>query len=66
MKIYKQEIADGVDSLITSNASITYASIAEPCSEAQNFNFKSIKSVAALEDKDLYYVQSILVSSNWN
>jgi hypothetical protein len=66
MKIYKQEIADGVDSLITSNASITYASIAEPCEQAQNFNFKSIKSVAALEDKDLYYVQSILVSSNWN
>jgi hypothetical protein len=66
MKIYKQEIADGIDSLVSSQGCITYASVAEPCSDTNSFKFDKIKSVAALEDKDLYYVQSILVSSSWN
>jgi hypothetical protein len=66
MKIYKQEIADGIDALVASQACITYASVAEPCENSKAFAFDKIKSVAAIEDKDLYYVQSILVSSNWN
>jgi hypothetical protein len=66
MKIYKQEIADGIDGLITSQASVTYASVAEPCSDKSKFDLSNIKSVASIDDKDLYYVQSILVSSSWN
>ena len=66
MKIYKQEVADGIDALVSSQAYITYASVAEPCEDKQAFAFDKVKSVAAIEDKDLYYVQSILVSSNWN
>jgi hypothetical protein len=66
MKIYKQEIADGIDALVASQACITYASVAEPCEDSKAFAFDKVKSVAAIEDKDLYYVQSILVSSTWN
>lgn len=66
MKIYKQEIADGIDSLLSTQACVTYASIAEPCENISNFKFDKIKSIAALDDSDLYYVQSILVSSSWN
>lgn len=66
MKIYKQEINDGLDAVISSQACVTYASIAEPCSNSTSFNFNNIKSIAALDDSDLYYVQSILVSSSWN
>ena len=37
----------------------------EPTS-AESIGNKKTKSIAAYSDKDLYYVQSILVSSNWN
>lgn len=66
MIIYKQEITDGLDAILSTQASICYASIAEPCEFKESFNKQNIKSIAALNDSDLYYLQSILVSSSWN
>lgn len=65
MKIYQQEIADGLQQEIQTKASVSYASLVEP-SASTNHNTKSLKALAALNDSDLYYVQSILVSSSWN
>jgi hypothetical protein len=65
MQIFEQEIQDGLADKLKSCASITYASIVEP-SHNTNHNVKHIKSLASLNDDDLYYVQSILVTSNWN
>ena len=67
MHIFQQEYDDGLAETIRSAASISYASIAEPChNEKALSKIKHIKSIAAMEDSDLYYVQSILVSSSWN
>jgi hypothetical protein len=65
MQIFEYEIQDGLADKLKSCASITYASIVEP-SNKTNHNIKHIKSLASLNDTDLYYVQSILVTSNWN
>jgi hypothetical protein len=73
MIIYDQEIADNLEELIKASASISIASIAQP-SESEAFNNtlrieqddKKLSSLASYNDKDLYYVQSILVSSSWN
>lgn len=65
MQIFEHEIQDGLAEKLKSCASITYASIVEP-SHNTNHNVKHIKSLASLNDTDLYYVQSILVTSNWN
>ncbi len=65
MQIFQQERDDGLEAKISSSASISYASIAEPCL-LNNTQLKDIKSFASLVDSDLYYVQSILVSSSWN
>ena len=66
MKIFDQEMNDGLEKVIASNSRISYASVAEPCFDKGLSKIKNIKSLAALNDNDLYYVQSILVSSNWN
>ena len=66
MNIFGQEIIDGLEKVIASNSRISYASVAEPCFDKDVSKIKSIKSLASLDDNDLYYVQSILVSSNWN
>lgn len=66
MQIFKQEITDGLEHLISSSASISYACEAIPSSEHNHHKISNIKSLASLNDNDLYYVQSILVSSNWN
>lgn len=67
MQIFQQEYDDGLSDAIRANASITYASIAQPCTNQGIVNsLKHIKSIASLNDQDLYYVQSILVTSNWN
>jgi len=65
MKIFAAEINDGLEHLLQSKASITYSSIAEPCLEKKP-SFKTCRAMAAVNDEDLYYVQSILVSSSWN
>lgn len=65
MIIYNTEKEDGLEEKIISQASISYASLVE-CSSNNLHKTKHIKSLAALNDSDLYYVQSILVSSSWN
>ena len=66
MQVFKHEIDDGLESTIASAISVSYASIAEPCSTKIQNNMKHIKSLASVADSDLYYVQSILVTSSWN
>ena len=66
MQIFKQEIQDGLEHSISSSASISYACEVMPSLEHNNHRINNIKSLASLNDNDLYYVQSILVSSNWN
>jgi len=67
MKIFEQEIQDGLEEKISASASVAYASIAEPCTEPEKKqDIKNLKSTASYDDSDLYYVQSILVSSSWN
>lgn len=64
MIIFDQERKDGIAEKIIASSSVSYASVAEPCSF--NSSSKYFKSLASYDDSDLYYVQSILVSSNWN
>jgi len=64
MIIYPQETDDGLAAKITASTKISYASIVEPCEVEQN-QIRT-KTLAAVDDADLYYVQSILVSSSWN
>jgi len=66
MIIYSQEIKDGLFHQIQSQASVTTASVAFPVEEIGKQNIKNIKALASYEDSDLYYVQSILVTSSWN
>jgi hypothetical protein len=66
MQIFKYEIADGLDKVLANDCSISIASVAEPCIITDISKIKNIKSLASLNDDDLYYVQSILVSSSWN
>jgi hypothetical protein len=64
MIIYPQETDDGLAGKITASTTISYASIVEP-SEVEQNQIKT-KTLASVDDADLYYVQSILVSSSWN
>jgi hypothetical protein len=65
MKIFAVEIEDGLEEVLKTQASISYASQLEPappsCSKPIN-----IKALAGISDKDLYYTQSILVTTSWN
>lgn len=64
MQIFQQEYDDGVADSIIGNKSLSFASVAEPlCVDAVS---KQMKALASIQDTDMYYVQSILVSSNWN
>ena len=64
MIIYPQEQEDGLTQKILTSSSIAYASFAEPCS--LKLSSKSFKALASYDDSDLFYVQSILVTSSWN
>ncbi|MFM7978320.1 MAG: hypothetical protein ACKPKO_03310, partial [Candidatus Fonsibacter sp.] len=46
--------------------SLSIASLAQPSDQQLYQKTRDLKAIAALEDKDLYYVQSILVTSSWN
>jgi hypothetical protein len=65
MTIFEQEINDGLEPLISAQSSIAYASLVEKSVDI-NLNAKSLKAIAGLYDKDLYYTQSILVTTSWN
>ncbi len=74
IKIYQREIEDGVGDLVKSTASVAY------CSEAsvkksdlaiakQVINNKEVLEKVLAENKDqidLYYIESVLVSTGWN
>jgi hypothetical protein len=66
MLIYKQEINDGLEDAIKANASISIASLANPIMTGSVGYAKKLKALASYNDEDLYYVQSILVTSSWN
>jgi len=66
MKIFSQEIVDGLETQLSASASISYASMATPSPNSRQHKINNIQSIASLSDNDLYYVQSILVSSSWN
>lgn len=64
MQIFQQEYDDGIADSIAGNRSLSFASVVEPLSvDAVS---KHMKALASILDTDMYYVQSILVSSNWN
>lgn len=65
MQIFEQEKADGLEPVLSTSASISYASVAQPYHGTKK-DIKYLKSIASFMDEDLYYVQSILVSSSWN
>ena len=70
MKIYPQEISDGVADLVQSSASVAYCAPAILCSDgdAETIAFaEKVKAESANPKQlDLYYIKSILVSTGWN
>ena len=67
MDIYKDELKDGLADKILASQFVTIASAAEPCNKSKlKEDLRDKKAIAAYDDADLYYVQSIMVTSNWN
>ena len=66
MKIFKAEIIDGLQKTLSSINSIAYSSEVIPCKEKNPILSGFFKTLASVDDDDLYYTQSILVSSSWN
>ena len=70
MKIYQQEIKDGLEEIVRSQASVAFASVAIPNSQPEQNDV--IKKILASEGKsnpdqfDLYYLEAVLVSTGWN
>lgn len=64
MKVFQQEYDDGIGTAVANDKSVSFASAVEP------LNVESVstqmKALASVQDADMYYVQSILVTSNWN
>lgn len=68
MYIYEAEKLAGLEELLSAKSSIVYASLLEKSNIFEaNKNIKNnIKALASLDDSDLYYTQSILVTTSWN
>ena len=68
MQIFDQEKTDGLEEMLLAKASVSYASLATPLAQNSEHSdiTRDLKTVASFSDEDLYYVQSILVSSSWN
>ena len=70
MKIYAQEIADGVSERVKSDTSIAYCSAAilsdKNESDAVQLLLDKVKASSNPNQIDLYYLKSILVSTGWN
>jgi hypothetical protein len=71
MKTYKQEIKDGVSELVKSQASLVYASVATISTAEQTVSDDIAKIIASNNKSnpgqfDLYYLESVLVSTGWN
>ena len=68
MKIYAQEIADGISERIKNDTSIAYCSQAVLTTETSSIQ-KLLDKVQASSNPnqiDLYYLKSVLVSTGWN
>ena len=70
MKIYAQEVKDGIADLVQSRASIAYAMPAAISMYNENSSVAFAEKVKAESANpkqiDLYYITSILVSTGWN
>ena len=68
MKIYKSEIKDGLQDVLLSNNTLAWCAVAEGYSPSTANESSAInKLIAENQDQlDLYYLQSILVSTGWN
>ena len=70
MKIYKQEIVDGLSEQIKAQASVAYCAPAVLVSDSDaNLDIDFINKIKASSNPnqiDLYYIKSILVSTGWN
>jgi hypothetical protein len=70
MKIFKQEISDGIEKLVKASSSVAYVSEAslkrvEDCSFPTKVAM--IKALAENQNQDdLFYLESVLVSTGWN
>lgn len=68
MQIFDTEKQDGLEEQIKAQSSVAYACLVEKGSD-RSFSAtqkKEIKAFAGLNDSDLYYTQSILVTTSWN
>jgi hypothetical protein len=68
MKIYAQEIADGLSERIKSDTTIAYCSQAVLTTEKNSIKrlIDKVKASSNPNQIDLYYIKSILVSTGWN
>ena len=70
MKIYKQEITDGVDHLVKEQASLAYCGVAKVSTSDTEQRSGSLAKILAQNSNpdqvDLYYLESVLVSTGWN
>lgn len=66
MKIYKQEIKDGIAELVKANASIAICSEVAPYSPT-DVDIAHTKAIAEnIDQTDLYYLKAVLASVGWN
>lgn len=71
MKIYPQEILDGLSETIKSQASLAYCAPAvianeNKLSNISSSNINKLRASSNPDQIDLYYIKSILVSTGWN
>ncbi len=71
MKVYQQEILDGLSEQIKAQASVAYCApaVLATDAEADSWNLDLIRKLKASSNPnqiDLYYIKSILVSTGWN
>ena len=70
MKIYAQEIADGVSERVKNDTTVAYCSAAvlsnKTESDAIQLLLDKVKASSNPNQIDLYYLKSILVSTGWN
>jgi len=70
MKIYEQEIKDGIADVVQTNASIAYCMPASLCEQSEENQIAIAEKIKAdsgnPKQVDLFYLKSVLVSTGWN
>lgn len=67
MIIFQAEKDAGLEEALSAKSSISYASLVEKSNNSSKASYNlDLKAIAGIEDKDLYYTQSILVTTSWN